>query len=90
MSIRITLPDGSERDYDGGVTGHDVASDIGPRLAKAAVAVTVGSGIEKRVGVEAIILFPCVTGGVDDCSSSAVNAMQNDSILSYDIQNMKT
>ncbi len=41
MSIRITLPDGSERAYEGTVTGYDIASDIGPRLAKAAVAVTV-------------------------------------------------
>jgi len=41
VSIQITLPDGSQRDYDDGVTGFDVASDIGSRLAKAAVAVTV-------------------------------------------------
>ena len=45
MSIRITLPDGSVRDYDSGITGHDVATDIGPRLAKAAVAVTVDGGM---------------------------------------------
>ncbi len=43
MSVTITLPDGSQREYDDGVTGYDVASDIGPRLAKAAVAVTVDS-----------------------------------------------
>lgn len=41
MSVRITLPDGSDRQFDDTVTGYDVASDIGPRLAKAAVAVTV-------------------------------------------------
>lgn len=41
MSVRITLPDGSDRQYDDTVTGYDVAADIGPRLAKAAVAVTV-------------------------------------------------
>ena len=41
MPIRITLPDGSDRSYDAGVTGLDVARDIGPRLADAAVAVTV-------------------------------------------------
>lgn len=45
MSVRITLPDGSERDYPNGATGHDIASDIGPRLAKAAVAVTVDSAM---------------------------------------------
>ena len=41
MSITITLPDGSERAYEDGTTGYDVASGIGSRLAKAAVAVTV-------------------------------------------------
>ncbi|MGI9584870.1 MAG: threonine--tRNA ligase [Acidimicrobiia bacterium] len=45
MSIRITLPDGSAREYESGVTGFDVASDIGPRLARAAVAVTVDSAM---------------------------------------------
>ena len=41
MSITITLPDGSERAYEDAVTGATIAADIGPRLAKAAVAVTV-------------------------------------------------
>jgi threonyl-tRNA synthetase len=41
MPITITLPDGSSREYPDGTTGFDVASEIGPRLAKAAVAVTV-------------------------------------------------
>ncbi|KAA3639841.1 MAG: TGS domain-containing protein, partial [Armatimonadetes bacterium] len=45
MSVLITLPDGSERKYDAGVTGFDIASDIGPRLAQAAVAVTVDSAM---------------------------------------------
>jgi len=34
----ITLPDGSERRYDAPVTVHAVAADIGPGLAKAALA----------------------------------------------------
>ena len=33
----ITLPDGSVRSYDGPVTAADIASDIGPGLAKAAL-----------------------------------------------------
>ncbi len=37
MSV-ITLPDGSQRQFDGAVTVHDVAADIGPGLAKAALA----------------------------------------------------
>ena len=34
----ITLPDGSVRRYDGPVTGTTVAADIGPGLARAALA----------------------------------------------------
>ncbi|MDK1010759.1 MAG: threonine--tRNA ligase [Actinomycetota bacterium] len=41
MPLTITLPDGSEREYQDGVTGYEIASDIGSRLAKAAVAITV-------------------------------------------------
>lgn len=37
-NVRITLPDGSERTYEGSVTGLTLASDIGPGLAKAALA----------------------------------------------------
>jgi threonyl-tRNA synthetase len=36
--VTITLPDGSHRDYDRGVTAKDVAASIGPGLAKAALA----------------------------------------------------
>ena len=38
---RITLPDGSAREYAGPVTGLTIASDIGAGLAKAAVAIAV-------------------------------------------------
>ncbi|MCG8099436.1 MAG: TGS domain-containing protein, partial [Candidatus Thiodiazotropha taylori] len=34
----ISLPDGSQRTFDDPVTVHDVAADIGPGLAKAAMA----------------------------------------------------
>lgn len=34
----FTLPDGSQRSYDHPVSAADVAADIGPGLAKAAVA----------------------------------------------------
>ncbi|MCU4184877.1 threonine--tRNA ligase [Acidiferrimicrobium sp. IK] len=40
-SITVSLPDGSQRELDTGATGADLAASIGPRLAKAAVAVTV-------------------------------------------------
>ncbi len=39
--VTITLPDGSERQFDGPITGAQVAADIGPGLAKAALAVRV-------------------------------------------------
>jgi len=41
MTIELTLPDGSTREYEDGTTGFDVASSIGAGLARAAVAVTV-------------------------------------------------
>jgi threonyl-tRNA synthetase len=38
VSLTITFPDGSERNYSAGVTGAEIAASIGSRLAKAAVA----------------------------------------------------
>src|SRR5918911_3539618 len=42
--MRILLPDGSERELPDGATGADLAADIGPGLARAALAVRVGDG----------------------------------------------
>ena len=39
--VAITLPDGKVREYPGAVSGLDVARDIGPGLAKAALAVRI-------------------------------------------------
>ena len=39
--INLTLPDGQIRQYDKPVTGDFVAKDIGPGLAKAALAIRV-------------------------------------------------
>src|SRR4051794_24275421 len=39
--MRVTLPDGSQRELPSGSTGADLAADIGPGLARAALAVTV-------------------------------------------------
>lgn len=36
--VKVTLPDGSARTFDGPVTGTDLAADIGPGLLKAALA----------------------------------------------------
>ena len=39
---QITLPDGSSRQFDNPVSVFDVAADIGPGLAKAALAASAG------------------------------------------------
>lgn len=44
--VAITLPDGSVRSYPGPVTGLDVAKDIGPGLAKAALAIRVNGEVK--------------------------------------------
>ena len=43
--IKITLPDGSSKDYEKGVTGQKIAESIGPRLAKDAVAIEINGRI---------------------------------------------
>ena len=40
--VTITLPDGSARQFDGPVSGAELAADIGPGLAKAALAIRIG------------------------------------------------
>ncbi|MBT5263962.1 MAG: threonine--tRNA ligase [Rhodospirillaceae bacterium] len=41
----ISLPDGSVRDFDGPVSGAELAADIGPGLAKAALAIEIGGAL---------------------------------------------
>jgi threonyl-tRNA synthetase len=43
--IAITLPDGSVRTFGGPVTGAEIAADIGPGLAKAAIALTIDGAL---------------------------------------------
>ncbi|MBX9634238.1 MAG: TGS domain-containing protein, partial [Magnetospirillum sp.] len=43
--VAITLPDGSVREFSGPVTGLDVAKDIGPGLAKAALAIRIDGAL---------------------------------------------
>jgi threonyl-tRNA synthetase len=42
-NITITLPDGSKKQIKKGTTGNEIAESIGPRLAKAAIAITVNN-----------------------------------------------
>ncbi len=44
-TIRLTLPDGSVREAAAGITGGEVARDIGPGLARAAIAARVGGEV---------------------------------------------
>ncbi len=45
-NIQLTLPDGSTREAQQGSTGLDMATDIGPGLAKAAIAVKINGEIK--------------------------------------------
>ena len=40
-AVTVTLPDGATRQFDRPVTGAELAADIGPGLAKAALAIRV-------------------------------------------------
>jgi threonyl-tRNA synthetase len=56
----ITLPDGSIRQFDGAVTGTDVAAAIGPGLAKAALAMAVNgklSDLSEAIAVDSSLRF---------------------------------
>jgi len=44
--VKVTLPDGSVRQFDGPVTGADLAADIGPGLAKAALAIKIDGQVK--------------------------------------------
>ncbi len=44
-TIRVTLPDGSSRDVAPGTSAREIAEEIGPRLAKAAVAARVSGEV---------------------------------------------
>jgi len=45
IGIAVTLPDGSVRRFDSAVSGAAVAADIGPGLAKAAIAISVDGAV---------------------------------------------
>ena len=62
MTVQLTLPDGTTRDYEDGVTGLDVAASIGAGLARAAVAVTVdGDMLDLNRPIERSGSFSVVT-----------------------------
>ncbi len=63
----VTLPDGSSRSYDKPVTIADIAADIGPGLAKAALAGKVdGRMVDTSYTIDADIELAIVTGKSDE------------------------
>ncbi len=56
--IKITLPDGSQKEYEKGVTGNRIAESIGPRLAKDAIAIEINgkiSDLDEKISGDAKI-----------------------------------
>jgi len=61
--VTLTLPDGSKREYPGPVTGAQVAADIGPGLAKAALAVKINGELsDLTLPIEHDSAFAIITG----------------------------
>ena len=48
ISIKVTLPDGSVREYPAGVSMLEIAKDISPRLAREALAAKVDGRLVNR------------------------------------------
>ena len=65
-AITVTLPDGSNRELDAGSTAADLAADIGPGLAKAAlIAVVDGDEVDLDVPLTDGATVALVTGKDD-------------------------
>ena len=67
--VKLTLPDGQIREYNGFISGANVANDIGPGLAKAALAVRVN---DEMKDLSSII--------EKDCKFSIVTAKDEDAL----------
>ena len=67
MTITITLPDGSTREHEQGVTAGEIAASIGPGLAKAALAARVdGDWYDLNRPIEHDARVAIITPGSDD------------------------
>ena len=63
----ITLPDGSRREFDQPVSVYEVAADIGPGLAKAALAGKLGDTlVDTSHVIDADIELAIITGKSDE------------------------
>ncbi len=65
--VAISLPDGSSRHYDGAVTAEQVAGDIGPGLAKAAIVARInGALVDLRLPIETDANLEIITRTSDE------------------------
>jgi threonyl-tRNA synthetase len=66
-NVAITLPDGSVKQFDGPMTGAELAADIGPGLAKAAIAIKIdGEILDLSHKIESDSAVEIVTRKSDD------------------------
>jgi threonyl-tRNA synthetase len=71
----VTLPDGSQREFPQAVTVHDVAADIGPGLARAALAGKIdGQMVDTSFLIEQDVELAIITGKNDE----ALELMRHD------------
>ena len=64
--VTITLPDGTARQFDGAVTAEQVARDIGPGLAKAAIVARINGALaDLRLPIEVDAGLEIVTRNAD-------------------------
>ena len=65
--VAISLPDGTTRQFDGAVTAEQVANDIGPGLAKAAIVARVdGALADLRLPIETDAELEIITRNADE------------------------
>lgn len=76
--VTITLPDGKERRYDAPITGAALAADIGPGLAKAAVALRIDGGplVDLKTRLDHDVRVAIVTR--DDPSDEVLELIRHD------------
>ncbi|MEZ5511267.1 MAG: threonine--tRNA ligase [Gammaproteobacteria bacterium] len=75
MSIDITLPDGSVRQYEQPVSGAQLAADIGPGLAKASLAMIV-NGTE--MDLTTTLTTACTVNFITTKSAEALELLRHD------------
>jgi threonyl-tRNA synthetase len=73
--VAITLPDGSARHYDHPVTGADVARDIGPGLAKSALALRIDGQMKD---LATVIHTDCKVAIVTHRDADALELLRHD------------